>query len=69
MAITFAWLPKNLKQPTSYDFVTGKRITQKCKKFDWSVKHDLASKIVHNTEKWQIRYLLSEKNIFFEVYY
>ena len=27
--------------------ITGKRTTQKCKKCDWSVKRDLATKIVY----------------------
>ena len=38
---------------------TGKITTQKFKKWDWSVKRDFSNKnIVHNTEKWQFRYLL-----------
>ena len=39
--------------------ITGKKTTQKCKKWDWSVKSDFNNKnSEHNTEKGQFRYLL-----------
>ena len=50
--------------------ITGRRTTQKCKKCDWSVKGDLATKIVYiipKNDKFDI--YSRKKNMLFEDYY
>ena len=65
MAIFFFMISKKIATKYFMTWITGKRTTQKCKKCDWSVKRDFGNKkSVHNTEKWENRYLLSEKRIF-----
>ena len=63
MAIIFAWSPKILQQHVSWlQYKQGKELLKNAKKCDRSDKHDFSNKnSVHNTEKWQFRYLLSEK--------
>ena len=45
--------------------ITGKRITQKCQKCDWSVKRDLATKIVNIIPKNDKFDICFRKKIFY----